>query len=251
MDIKKKIMNWRVFLGVFLVALSAGLYYIHFSLFHDTHHIFVYLWGDIAFVPIEVLMVTLIIHHLLEKRSKKAMLNKMNILIGAFFSDVGTGLLRSFAEMDPDIAELREKLELKSEWNDKDFVKMAMVLKGHEYGTKAVGSDFKAIKSFLSEKKVFLLNLLANPNILEHESFTELLWAVFHLAEEVENRADFTDMPDPDRNHLAGDVNRAYQALALQWIDYMYHLKKEYPYLFSLALRTNPFSLGTAAVITQ
>lgn len=44
----------------------------HFS---GPHHIFIYLVGDIAFVPIEVLLVTLIIHRLLETREKKAMLD--------------------------------------------------------------------------------------------------------------------------------------------------------------------------------
>ena len=44
-----------------------------------------------------------------------------------------------------------------------------------------------------------------------------------------------------DLEHLAGDMKRAYQNLICQWIDYMQHLKISYPYLFSLALRTNPF----------
>jgi len=30
-----------------------------------------------------------------------------------------------------------------------------------------------------------LLGLLGNPNLLEHDSFTDLLWAVFHLMEEL------------------------------------------------------------------
>ncbi len=45
--------------------------------------------GDIAFVPIEVLMVTLIIHRLLTEREKRAMLKKMNMVIGAFFQRSG------------------------------------------------------------------------------------------------------------------------------------------------------------------
>jgi len=52
----------RVLLGVLLVALSALCYALHYLIFHDAHHIFIYLVGDIAFVFIEVLMVTLVIH---------------------------------------------------------------------------------------------------------------------------------------------------------------------------------------------
>jgi len=82
--ILKKITNWRTVLGLLLITLSAALYFVHFSIFHDSHHISIYLMGDIAFVPLEVLLVTLIIHTMLEKRTKRILLQKMNMLIGAF-----------------------------------------------------------------------------------------------------------------------------------------------------------------------
>jgi hypothetical protein len=42
--------------------------------------------------------------------------------------------------------------------------------------------------------------------------------------------------------HLGGDIKRALGRLLGEWVDYMHHLKVEYPYLFSLAVRTNPFN---------
>jgi hypothetical protein len=56
--------RWLIILSSFLIALSALLYLIHYEIFKDAHHIFIYMIGDIAFLPIEVLLVTLIIHHL-------------------------------------------------------------------------------------------------------------------------------------------------------------------------------------------
>ena len=86
-----------------------------------------------------------------------------------------------------------------------------------------------------------MLRLLANPNLLEHDSFTNLLWAVFHLTDELAHRKDVNTILDSDYVHLAGDVKRAYVLLISEWLDYMKHLKVNYPYLFSLAMRTNPF----------
>jgi len=40
----------RVVIGIVLVALSALVYLLHYVLFRDAHHIFIYLVGDIAFV---------------------------------------------------------------------------------------------------------------------------------------------------------------------------------------------------------
>ena len=71
-------------LGAALLALAAFFYFIHFLIFRDAHHIFIYMVGDIAFVPIEVLLVTLIIHRYLDQREKRALLRKMNMLSALF-----------------------------------------------------------------------------------------------------------------------------------------------------------------------
>jgi hypothetical protein len=44
-----------------------------------------------------------------------------------------------------------------------------------------------------------------------------------------------------DVQHIAGDMKRVYGQLIARWISYMGHLKQDYPYLYSLAVRTNPF----------
>jgi hypothetical protein len=94
-----------------------------------------------------------------------------------------------------------------------------------------------------------MAGLLENPSLLEHESFTGLLRAVFHLMEELVNRADLEDLPESDLDHLALDIERAYSRLVIEWLDYMKYLKHNHPYLFSLAMRTNPFDTKSSAVI--
>ena len=73
--------GWQILLGLALVFLSAVIYFVHYLVFRDAHHIFIYLLGDVAFVPVEVLIVTLIIHRLLSIYEKKAVLKKMNMVI--------------------------------------------------------------------------------------------------------------------------------------------------------------------------
>jgi hypothetical protein len=86
------------------------------------------------------------------------------------------------------------------------------------------------------------LRLLENPSLHEHESFAELLRAVFHLTEELSLEEDFCDASDADLKHLTADVNRCYGLLIREWDDYLSYLGANYPYLFSLAVRTNPLS---------
>jgi len=87
--------------------------------------------------------------------------------------------------------------------------------------------------------------------ILEHESFTELLRAVFHLTEELEFRKGLKALPASDLAHLNGDMERAYSRLIAAWLDYMRYVKNRYPYLYSLAMRTNPFDVNASPIVTQ
>ena len=102
--------------------------------------------------------------------------------------------------------------------------------------------NLENIRGFLTDKGDLLIRQIENHDIMEHESFTDLLWAVVHLRDELLSRRSLHNLPKTDLNHLANDIKRAYTLLARQWLDHLKHLKSQYPYLFSLALRTNPFS---------
>ena len=245
-----KRLNWQILLGLSLIVLSALFYLVHYAIFRDVHHIFIYMVGDIAFVPIEVLLVTLIIHRLLSVREKRSMLKKLNMVIGAFFSEVGTQLLKSFYDFDIQADTIRNDLIVKKEWSEKDFSRALKHFKNYDYNVNSKKGNLEHLQKFLVEKRDFLLGLLENPNLLEHESFTELLWAVFHLTEELVFREDVKELIDTDSEHISGDMKRAYVLLISEWLAYMKHLKTDYPYLFSLAIRTNPFDPHASPVVT-
>ncbi len=244
-----KRMSWQIVLGLLLVVLSIIVYLIHYIIFRDIHHILIYLIGDIAFVFIEVLLVTLIIHHLLSEKEKRARLEKLNMVIGTFFSEVGTGLLTSFSDFDPKLDKIRKELIVTNNWTEQEFFSVSKILKNYDYGIEIQKVDLEHLGNFLMDKRDFLLRLLENPSLLEHESFTGLLRAVFHLMDELTHRDDMRQLPSSDREHLSGDIKRVYVLLVHQWLTYMIYLKNNYPYLFSLAMRTNPFDREASPVV--
>ena len=244
-----KRISWQVVLGLSLILISIFFYLIHYVIFRDPHHIFIYLIGDVAFVFTEVLLVTLIIHQLLSMREKRARLEKLNMVIGAFFSEVGTTLITYFSDFDPKLDQIRKELIVTTDWSEQEFATVSKRLKNYDYGVQIQKVELEYLSGFLMEKRDFLLRLLENPNLLEHESFTELLLTVFHLTEELQSRETISQLPDTDYDHLSGDIKRAYILLVHQWVDYMKHLKDNYPYLFSLAMRTNPFDQSASPVV--
>jgi hypothetical protein len=237
----KRFFNWQMTLAVILILLSAFFYFLHYLIFRDVHHIFLYLIGDIAFLFINVLIVMLFLQRLLVYREKQSILKRLNMVIGTFFSEVGTDMLGKCCLFDTDLSDPSRHLIIKADCSDKQFLQMRKSVEGQKMGVDSHRGNLNDMKTFLVGKRQFLLSLLDNPNLLEHETFTDMLWAVFHLTDELAHRKDLNALPENDYQHLSGDIKRAYQQLIVQWLEYMKHLKHDYPYLFSLAMRTNPF----------
>lgn len=241
----------KILFGLLLLLLSVLFYLIHFMIFKDAHHIFIYLVGDIAFVFVEVLLVSLIIHRMLDERERKQRLKKLNMVIGVFYSELGTRLIRVMVACDPSREELCRQMAVGNKGGDQLFSDTLRWLEEYPFRIDRIKVDWEDFRAFLSGKKEMLLRLLENPNMLEHESFSELLQATLHLIEELEARDAFTSLPDSDFGHLVIDIRRVYGLLAMQWMHYMKHLRKEYPYLFSLAVRLNPFEENASPIVTE
>jgi hypothetical protein len=188
---------------------------------------------------------------MLNRREKKARIEKLNMVASLFFSEIGNRLLTYFVELDPQAASLRKELVITNDWSAADFLKVSQLLKNHKYNIDIEKIPQEELRTFFAGKVDLLLRLLENPALLERESFTETLRAVFHFRDELLLRQDISQLPESDRKHLAGDMKRAYKLLAYQWMDYMKHLKDNYPYLFSLAMRTNPFDLSASPIVNE
>ncbi len=229
----------KVGLYIFLIFLSAVLYGIHYYIFHDLHHIGIYTMGDIAFLPLEILFVTLIFHKILNDQEKKNRWKKLNMVIGIFFSEVGNQLLAFFVLQDTRLHQWQHKLMIGMDWEKKDFQKALQEIEEQKIDLQLV--RLEELKQLLILSRPFLLKMLENPALLERELFSNLMMAVFHLGEELSLRDDIEHLSEADQKHLGIDISRVYRLLLQDWIVYAQHLKNEYPFLYSFTVRTNPF----------
>lgn len=244
-------LTWETRLGIFLVATSVVIYTIKFMFLGDPENTYYYVFNALGFLPINVLLVTLILNQLLSIRAKRDKLEKLNMVIGTFFSEVGTNLLVWISDHDKNLASIKSDLVVGNDWSDRDFAEVQKRLSRYSYGVEIEPAELATLKDFLMTRRDFLLRLLENPMLLEHERFTEVLRAVFHLADELERRKNLEEIPETDLIHLTGDIDRVYQMLIRSWLDYMRYLKNNYPYLFSLAMRTNPFDETASPVVRE
>jgi len=242
--------RWQIWVGIGLFLLSVVLY---FALYEyapaRAGDILFYTFLDFAFIPINVLVVGLILNGLLSYRERRQQAKRMNMLVGAFYSEVGTGLLALLAPFDPDVDRLRRDLIPTGQWAARRFQEARADIRSFDARLDSHRGDLGAVRDFLLPRRGFILGMLQNPNLLEHQEFAETLWAVMHLTDELAARPSLSGLPESDMAHLSVDLQRAYKALVEEWLHHMEHLKSDYPYLFALAVRTNPFDPEARVIV--
>lgn len=225
---------------VLLAIVSTVIYCADYAILGNAHDIASSFLGNLAFLPVYVIFITLMVEQTMRERERQTLMRKLNMVIGVFFSEVGNRLLKELSASVVMGDDLRGELRITGQWKEPEFRRALAYLQNHNPHINCEGADKQQLKAFLVSKRSFLVGLLENQNLLEHEQFTDLLWAVFHLVEELDARETLTDMPATDLDHLNGDIKRAFGYLSREWVYYMKHLKDDYPYLFSLAVRLNP-----------
>ena len=237
----KKI-KWQYFFALGLLFLSSILFGLHYLIFRDSRNIFFYLLHNIAFIPIQVILVGLVLDKILEKKEKEKIINKLNMIIGLFFSEVGINFVKTVAEYDKSIEKYKNNFLVKENYSVKELLEIKNCLLKYKSSLELNEKAIISIGTELANKRDFLVKLIENPVLLEHETFTELLMAIFHLVEEMNYRTE--TLSEDDTRHLTKDVKRAYDIIVLEWIQYLIYLKNDYPYLYSSAVAVNPFLSG-------
>ena len=109
------------YLSLGCLLLSALFYGIDYLIFRDAHTLFLYLWSSLAFLPLEIFIVVLIIERIIDQSERKAKLQKLNMVLGAFFNDMGNKLLRGLLDNFNNKAEISKHLNLANSWGKKEF----------------------------------------------------------------------------------------------------------------------------------
>lgn len=227
----KKIRYYFV-ISFILIALSSIMFFIHYLIFGQALNTAYYSLMNLCFIPINSLVVTIMLEKLIDYRAKKDRIEKINMLVGIFFTEVGGKLMHLIIDSDKDAKNYITNFE--------DLNKIKKCLYEYNYKVDMNYIDLCAIKNILVEHNNLFVTLISNESILQHQIFTDLLMSVIHLRDEImfmekDKESGF------NTNHLENDVIRVYKNISIQWISYLEYLSKSYPFLYNNAIRVNPF----------
>ena len=230
----------NLFLVIILMGSSAIIYLIQNAIFHEPAQTAFYIFQDMAFVPVQALIATLVIDGFLKIQEKQRKIKKINVIISTFFVDTGVNIMMALSGFNENHNEACEIIKSK-DFIDNKGRNVKKVLDTFQYNFYANPDKLEELSTTMDKNKDFLLNLLNNTNLLEHESFTDMLWAVFHVGDELKTRVDLSGLSKAEIDHISEDMRRAYAAMVIEWFSYIIYLKKEYPFLYAIAIRKNPF----------
>lgn len=236
----KKKTKHTIAIGVFLILLSLILHYAHFLIFKDAHHTLIFLVSDIAFIPMEVFFTSIVLERLLERRDHESILEKLNMLIGLFFTELGTDLLSIIVVGDNHLEDLRKDSTITRNGETIAFDKLKTDIKHHHFKVDISKIDLEQLKYKLDSNKDLFITLISNNNLHVNEEFTDMLMSLMHLKEELDTRY-VTGIKEYELDHIQKDISRSYKFLTEEWAEYMKYLSQNYPVLFSKALINNPF----------
>jgi len=152
-----------------------------------THYfIFFRTWHSL---PVNALIVVVVLDKLLKWHERQSMLKKMNIVIGVFFSEMGIRLLTMFSSFDKAGQEIRKDLLIGDRCRTRIMRSPEKNIKKIDFAIDARNGNLQEMHDYFVQQRSFVLALMENPNLLEHESFTDMLLAASHLMEELSMKA--------------------------------------------------------------
>ena len=156
-----KRLSWKVKFSIVMVLLIIIIYGSNYLVLGDAEHIISYVWTHLGFIPVDILLVAFLLDEIIEKKEKEAMLEKLDMLMSTFFSEVGNDLISQLSSVNKYTANT-ENLKSIKDWDDKDFdAKLAEL--------KSASIDFQADvpkeerEEFLENLRVFLASSDSSP----------------------------------------------------------------------------------------
>ena len=248
--------RWKIKFSILMIVLIIIIYGSNYLVLGDGEHIISYIWTHLGFIPVDILVVAFLLDEIIERKEKEAKLEKLDMLMSTFFSELGNELINQLSVVNK-YKTSTENLKSIKDWDEKDFDNKLEELEKHPLIYQADISPqereefLRNLRELLVSKREFIINLINNPNLLEKEEFHALINAILHLDEELEHRRDLALVNDADFGHLNGDMQRVYSKLIHGWIYYLKYLYKYYPYMIALIIRTNPFDEDSSVYLTE
>lgn len=144
-------------LVLLLLLFSVVVYGIQVSIFQRASDTEFYFLQDMAFLPISVLLVTLGLNTVIVRQERKDKKEQVSVVINEFFAETGTELVIALRSHIANLDEIAPKLQLGSDWLDKDFSMSIAALGKYPFKAELKEDDLYNLRDTLVKKRITFL----------------------------------------------------------------------------------------------
>ncbi len=240
MQLRRRLSLKRLIIS--MLCLSAFFYILHYIIFRDLHHIAIFALHVIAFLPIEVILTSLIFERVLDDAHHHEQRGKVNMIESIFFNESGSDMLRYLLRCDPQSQALCQAMHIDESWDRSRFEQAHRFADEYAFTIDPARTDFFALHYHLENRHKYFLKVIENPALMDHEGFTDLILAMYHLWEELDFRTDLYQLSEQDKQALCAIISQIYRLLTHEWLLNVSYTKRHHESRFAGAVRTNPFA---------
>lgn len=131
-------------------------------------------------MPIQVVMVTIILNRFLNIMETRKKIKKINVIISTFFVEAGISIIAVMSQFNRNNNDFCKLIKVEELYKKNDY-RIKKIAKEFQYDIYANPDKLEELALILAKYKSNTLNMLGNSNLLEHDSFTDMLWALFML----------------------------------------------------------------------
>lgn len=212
---------------IILFVTSIVVYGLQMLIFKDPKTTGFYFLQDVAFMPLTIVIATVMIGAIFEEHDKKERIERTKMLTSAFFTEVGEELLQLLVEASDSYKQMTDLFD-----DVPDEAELKMHIKDMKLHVKLTSERAIELRNTLDVHYMFITINASNPALLEHEKYTDMLWSIYHLRDELKMR-DLDRMTKEERKHLEIDATRVLNNLLINWVSHVRYVQKEYPYFYA------------------
>ena len=157
--------RWKIKFSLLMVVLIIIIYGSNYLVLGDAEHIISYIWTHLGFIPVDILVVAFLLDEIIERKEKEAMLEKLDMLMSTFFSEVGNEMINQLSHANKYKASTENLKSIKN-WDEKDYDLKLEELKNTSIDFQADISPenreefLENLRNLLVDKREFIINLI-------------------------------------------------------------------------------------------
>ena len=211
-----------------LIAVSIVIYGLQILIFRDHQTTFFYILQDLAFMPVTIAIATLVVGELMNNKEKKERMVKTRMLTSTFYTEFGGQLMGLLLTGVQNAEELQAQKYLQAKTED-EVKELQKKIREQEIIYRLDQNIYDTAMELITAHKEKMLILAASPMLEDHESFTKLLWGIFHLMDEYRLRGSYKNLSAHSIEHMSEDMGRLTKELIYNAIANALYLRQTYP----------------------